>query len=283
MIRGFKKKKIVFILGITICMIPIAIVSSSTKLNVVSYELVNDKITNGFRMVLLSDFHSCSYGEHQSILLDEIKRQEPDVVLLTGDIFDDNLPQKNAKELLSALSNLYPCFYVSGNHEFRSGEIVQMKQMIRDNGIFVLEGTGVPFEVNGQTITIFGIDDPDVGDEIFEHQLKECGKNVGKNQFSLLLSHRPERIDEYQFYGFDLVLSGHAHGGQWRIPGVLNGLLAPHQGFFPQYAGGLYQLEDSSMIVSRGLAKESTRVPRIFNQPELVVIHMIPRPECNKR
>ena len=90
--------------------------------------------------------------------------------------------------------------------------------------------------------------------------------------FSVLLFHRPENPEEYASLGFDLVLSGHAHGGQWRIPGILNGIYAPHQGFFPKYAGGRYEIENTVMIVSRGLAKESNAVPRIFNRPEIVVI-----------
>ena len=97
---------------------------------------------------------------------------------------------------------------------------------------------------------------------------------VGK--FSVLLAHRPERIEDYLQYPFDLIVSGHAHGGQWRIPGILNGLLAPNQGFFPPYAGGQYDFADTTLIVSRGLARESTRIPRIFNRPELVVIDLVP-------
>ena len=99
-------------------------------------------------------------------------------------------------------------------------------------------------------------------------ELDEADENV----FTILLSHRPEYCKTYMKYTFDLVLCGHAHGGQWRIPGILNGLYAPHQGIVPKYAGGRYDSEDMTMIVSRGLAKETTRIPRIFNRPELVVI-----------
>lgn len=271
-----KNKRIFKIVSITICSAAIIIFATSNKMKVVSYEIESEKVSNDFRMVLITDLHSCDYGKQQNILLDEIQRQEPDLVLLGGDIIDDELPRENAKEFLAAISEQYPCFYVSGNHEIRTREIDSIKKLIRSYGITVLEGTGIPFEINGQTTTIFGLDDPDIGEEIFEQQLEDCAKSIDKNSFSVLLSHRPERIEEYRFLGFDLILSGHAHGGQWRIPGIMNGLLAPHQGFFPSYAGGLYKFEDTTMIVSRGLAKESTRVPRIFNRPELVVIHVIP-------
>ena len=95
--------------------------------------------------------------------------------------------------------------------------------------------------------------------------------------FSILLTHRPERVEDYVGRGFDLVLAGHAHGGQWRLPGLINGLIAPNQGLFPRYAGGRYALDgDTTMIVSRGLARESTRIPRLFNRPELVVVDILP-------
>jgi predicted MPP superfamily phosphohydrolase len=100
-------------------------------------------------------------------------------------------------------------------------------------------------------------------------------KDVHKNgHYTILLAHRPEEIERYSAYHFDLVLSGHAHGGQWRLPGIVNGLLAPDQGWFPRYAGGEYLVNGTTLIVSRGLARESTRIPRIFNRPELVVVDL---------
>ena len=107
-----------------------------------------------------------------------------------------------------------------------------------------------------------------------EEQLKMAEEMVNKEYYTILLSHRPEWIETYQKYAFDLVLCGHAHGGQWRTPFLLNGLYAPHQGLFPKYAGGRYDYATGTMIVSRGLARESTPVPRIFNRPELVVVEL---------
>ena len=95
--------------------------------------------------------------------------------------------------------------------------------------------------------------------------------------FTLLVSHRPERIEDYAKYPFDLVLAGHAHGGQWCLPFLINGVYAPNQGVFPKYAGGMYARGDMHMIVSRGLARESTRIPRFYNRPELVVVDILPQ------
>ena len=108
----------------------------------------------------------------------------------------------------------------------------------------------------------------------FLQQMTALKKETEDDTYTILLSHRPELYEDYQQYGFDLVLSGHAHGGQWRIPGILNGLFAPDQGMFPGHAGGLYDDMSTPMIVSRGLARESTLVPRIYNPPELVIIDL---------
>ena len=106
--------------------------------------------------------------------------------------------------------------------------------------------------------------------------MEKAEKAADQEHFTVLLSHRPELAEMYQKYKFDLVLSGHAHGGQWRIPGILNGLFAPNQGILPRYAGGRYDFEGQTLIVSRGLARESTLAPRIFNRPELVIIELGP-------
>ena len=105
-------------------------------------------------------------------------------------------------------------------------------------------------------------------------QLEQLEKNRDKAAYSILLSHRPEYYETYKKYGYDLVLSGHAHGGQWRIPGILNGLYAPHQGLFPDYAGGAYDYPGGTLVVSRGLDRWGIKLPRIFNRPELVIIEV---------
>lgn len=107
-------------------------------------------------------------------------------------------------------------------------------------------------------------------------QLKNIESSIKQEYYTILLSHRPELINDYLDYSSDLILSGHAHGGQWRIPFLVNGVFAPGEGTFPEFAGGLYSFEQTSFIVSRGLARETTWVPRIFNRPELVIINIAP-------
>ena len=244
------------------------------RLRVVRYEIVSDKVTASVRLAVVSDHHSCAYGEGQRTLLDAVAAQAPDAVLMTGDIVDDEMPEENAWTAIAGLAGTYPCFYVTGNHEWLIPDTERVLQRMEDLGVTVLQGESAALEANGQTLAICGIDDPDSG--VSGTQLAEVGNTVMDDTFTLLLAHRPERIGEYLAYPFDLVLSGHAHGGQWRIPGVLNGLYAPQQGLFPKYAGGRYDFDGTAFIVSRGLARESTRVPRIFNRPELVIVDVVP-------
>lgn len=241
------------------------------------YSLESEKLTGPVRIVLITDLHSCSYGEGQRELIDAIHAQKPDIILLGGDICDDKLPHRNTELVLRAIADKYPCYYVTGNHEYWSREIEKILKIFESYNVPVLEGSFDTIDVRGQKLNICGISDPDClkyTDKNYSitEQLKDAAVASENGNYTILLAHRPELIDSYLNYDFDLILAGHAHGGQWRLPGIINGLFAPNQGFFPRYAGGKYRFEDSYMIVSRGLARESTRIPRIFNRPELVVI-----------
>ena len=270
-----KKKHKIWGIALLSVAVPV-VIALRTDIKVVQYTMQNHKISSEIRIALITDLHSCDYGEKQKDLMDKIYMQSPDIVLLSGDIVDDRLPQGKAKEFLFAVSKKYPTYYVTGNHEFASGEVGAIKDMIADYGITVLEGNSVPVTIKGQTINVCGVDDPVVGKQEFARQIVESANGLSDDIFSVLLSHRPERFETYQQHDFDLVVAGHAHGGQWRIPVVLNGVFSPHQGLLPQYAGGLYDFGEQTMVVSRGLAKEVVVVPRIFNRPELVMISLKP-------
>lgn len=270
-----RNRAAVFIIVIITFVIFIIVVSKE-GLTVRNYEIESNKINDRLRIAFIADLHSCYYGEDQTELLNCIDEQRPDIILFGGDIVDDDLPYENALLVLQATAEKYPCYYVSGNHEFWSGEIGSIKKKIAEYGITVLEGQSETVAINGQSINICGVDDAEIGESIFMQQIEEAAAQAAPARFTVFMAHRPEYIEAYLQYDFDLVLSGHAHGGQWRIPGILNGLLAPNQGFFPNYAGGAYRFHEKTFIVSRGLAKESTRVPRIFNPPELVIVDILP-------
>ncbi len=253
-------------------------------LTVKVYTETTDKVSSPIRMVVLTDLHSTFFGYEQETLIKAIRKQKPDVILLVGDIADDETPHDGTKQLLSVIGTEYPCYYVSGNHEYWSGEVDLIKGMIRSYGVTVLEGDSKVIQIGNQKLRFCGVDDPerfspkyfvDNGSaKSWQAQLDSCKAEAGDDTFSILLSHRPELTEKYRDSGFDLVLAGHAHGGQVRIPGLLNGLYAPNQGSFPKYAGGRYELGNTTMIVSRGLSK--ARIPRVFNPPELVVVNLEP-------
>ncbi len=271
-------RKFIYFLCSVLLLLLVSVVCDA-RLKTVYYTVDSEKINSNVRLVLITDLHSCKYGKNQQKLLDAIAEQKPDVVLLGGDIFDDKMKLTHAKEFIAGIGGKYPCFYVTGNHEYWSREVDGICEFISDNGITVLSGECETLTLNGQRLNICGVDDPDsevygAKNAGFTGQLRAASEKAQEGAFTVLLTHRPEKVKQYEKYDFNLVLSGHAHGGQWRIPGILNGLIAPDQGLFPKYAGGRYELEESTMIVSRGLARESTLVPRIFNRPELVVIDL---------
>ena len=266
-------KKTKVIAGVLAALIIIVTLAFYNGLTVKHYEIKSEKIANEkVRFLLLADLHSCFYGEEQSKLLKKINEQNPDIILMSGDIADDYMPHNGTIALLKGITEKYPCYYVTGNHEFWSNEVDSIKKIFRDYNVIVLEGNSHIITIKNQEINIAGVDDTYIGWENFNNQLKTALSAINEDNYTVLLSHHPELVDIYKELNCDLIVSGHAHGGQWRIPLLLNGLLAPNQGFFPKYAGGLYDLNGRKMVVSRGLSRESTRIPRIFNPPELVVI-----------
>lgn len=279
------------------CLIPVLVFlfflcllwyATSEALHTVSYTLTTDKVTSPVRLVLLTDLHSCYYGDNQEKLLSAIDEAEPDLICLVGDIFDDETSHQGTIDLMDSLADRYPCYYVTGNHEHWSEEVWVLKALMVSYGVTVLAGDSVlvPIGDGDTTIQLSGIDDPtgfyDKGTagvaepDSWLGQLAMVETNATDTPYyNILLSHRPEKVTEYAASPFDLVLSGHAHGGQVRIPFLMNGLFAPNQGWFPDYAGGEYTLNaNTTMIVSRGLAKSD--LPRIFNRPEVVVVNIEP-------
>ncbi len=276
-----KKKKIILRLVILTIIVILLVITCDIRLITVTYPITSDKITAPVTITLLTDLHGETFGRNQEKLLSAIAETNPDIVLLGGDIFDDNRGYEHAELLLRKLSEEYTCFYVPGNHEYWSNDIASILSIVSSCQIPILSGSNCIVECNGQQINICGLNDPDAIEYVSDSvpvltQLQTLDATTTAQQFSVLLSHRPELAETYRNYSFDLILSGHAHGGQWRIPGILNGLYAPNQGLFPKYAGGRYDSDSQTLIVSRGLSRVTTPAPRIFNRPELVVIELVP-------
>ena len=256
------------------------------RLKVVRYTIGGAFGSGNIRIALVTDLHSCDYGEDQRELVDAIEAEAPDLLLLGGDIFDDDIPDDATVSFLRGVQGKYPCYYVTGNHEYWSGQNGFEKKMalLKEYGVVRLSGDMAVLSIKGIQVNLCGVDDPyawaDNGypienkDSSYQEQVARVAALAKDGRCTILLAHRPELLDVYSQYDFDLVLCGHAHGGQWRIPGLLNGLYAPNQGLFPGLAGGQYEKNGTVMIVSRGLARESTGMPRFYNRPELVIIDL---------
>jgi uncharacterized protein len=242
------------------------------------YRIASDDLTSSFRIVAVSDLHGAEYGKRQADILSLITRQDPDIILLAGDIIDDVFPLENSLAFAKGAAGIAPCFYITGSHDLWYPGYRAARQELLDMGIKVLEGETVPVTVNGQTVIVCGIDDPTMGTsgevrEAYRAALSTAFSTLPEDTFNILLAHRPDYISDYVKYAFDLVISGHTHGGQIRIPFILNGLYVPDQGWYPRYAGGLYWVSGVPLIISRGVSYYPD-LPRIFNPPEIVVIEL---------
>lgn len=265
------RKKWLIVAGL---MFGIFIPALDVRLKTVEYLLPIPGLKEEVRIGLVADLHSCNYGERQKTLTEAIARSAPDFLLMAGDMIDDEMPEQKAKEFMDWAGRHYPSYYVTGNHEYWADDVERIKDMVRGYGVRVLEGEVIPLSYEGLEIDLCGVNDTE--EPRWNLEMQNCLENRRAEAFSILVSHRPEQIERYVKDRYSLIVAGHAHGGQWRIPFLLNGLIAPNQGLFPKYAGGRYDIEDSVMIVSRGLARESTRVPRIFNRPEYIILRLLP-------
>jgi predicted MPP superfamily phosphohydrolase len=246
-----------------------------------SYNFSSDKVPqnfNGYKIVQLSDLHSKSFENNHSELVKKVKKVKPDLIVFTGDLIDsDRYNEKTSLTLMEKLVQIAPVYYVTGNHEWWSGKFNSLEDKLKDTGVHVMRNTVEEITIGNDGIQIIGIDDPAKVNEsyveraIAEEDIKNAIKGLEEGvNFKILLSHRPELFSLYTQYEFDVVFSGHAHGGQVRIPFV-GGLVAPNQGLFPEYSSGMHAVDKTTMIVNRGLGNSIIPL-RVFNRPEIVVV-----------
>lgn len=273
------RKKHWWILPVLAILVILTLIALDERLILRTYTVVSPKLTAEVRLAVVTDFHS---SDNADDVVAMVASCAPDAVLLVGDLFDDdtqNRPTERTLSLMRQLSAQYPCYYVSGNHEAWTGEMDALYQQTEEAGVTVLRMSSGVLTVRGQRIALCGVPDPYEmvysGAPDTEEQIRQAMEDVDSADFTVLLAHRPELLAKYAQFPLDLVVSGHAHGGQVRIPGVLNGLYAPNQGWFPKLAGGAYTQDGTTLIVSRGLAVR-TWLPRIFNRPEVVLVRCLP-------
>lgn len=227
---------------------------------------------NGLRIVQVSDLHDALFGNNQQKLIAKVQAQNPDYIFITGDVIDSN--RYNLEQSLQAVRGLVEIadvYYVLGNHEVATNKVREIYEALSSLGVHIMANESTVLERDGERLAIVGIEDPLMGRPT-EEMLEMATADVPEDMLKLLLAHRPEVFSTYVNQAIDLVFSGHAHGGQVRVPGV-GGLVAPGQGLFPKFTAGVYEEQNTKMVVSRGLGNSS--VPfRIFNLPEIIVMDL---------
>ena len=254
----------------------------NTALELNTYTISSDILPeafDGYRIAHISDLHNAEMGKDNEKLLDMLRETEPDIIAITGDIIDSrNTNIDIALQFTKAAMEIAPCYYVTGNHEARISKYDELKAGMEAAGVVVLEDEKTKISLEGGEITLIGVNDPSYqtdylfgdAEAVMQSKLQEISD--AENEFTILLSHRPELFEVYADNKMDLVLSGHAHGGQFRLPFV-GGLVAPNQGLFPKYDAGLYTEENTNMIVSRGIGN-SILPFRFNNRPDVILIEL---------
>lgn len=259
-----KKKRVIWItIALLFCLY---LLWENTTVGTTNYTLHEKGLSaqlDGFRIAHVSDLHNSFLWEQTVSLL---QKAQPDMICITGDLVDSRVTNVDkALKFAEEAVKIAPCYYVTGNHELliEQPQYQRLMDGLQALGVCVLQNTTVDLYVSQQRIAVTGA---------------FWGTNLYMSQYDpdadyrILLSHQPEIFDSYVSAGFDLVLTGHAHGGQFRIP-LLGGLVAPGQGIFPKYDSGIFTSGNTDMVVSRGIGNSIIPV-RIFNRPELVIIEL---------
>lgn len=279
-----KNKRVLKIGALFLCLIIVVgtfIVYSNFKLETTEYTIENPdlpKSFDGYKIVHLSDLHNAEFGKNNKNLIKIIKEEKPDAVFVTGDTIDGfytntTIPIDLFKEVLK----ICDVYFIVGNHEIRSdaNTYFEFLDKLSEIGITVLKDESTYIEKTAEKFQVIGLNDAsnykaNYNDNYKEEIVKTIKNLDDKECFSILLSHHPELFDDYAKTNVDLVFSGHAHGGQFRLP-FIGGLIAPEQGLFPKYDAGIFTENNTTMVVSRGLGNSIIPV-RINNSPEVVVV-----------
>lgn len=283
--RDKVSKKIIAIMCIVLASIVLAIwtVWGNKALMVSEIYISSGRLPSsfsGFRIAHVSDLHNTEFGKGNVTLLQMLTESSPDIIVITGDLIDaQHTDVETALDFAEGTSKIAPTYYVTGNHEASSSQYMALKDGLEAVSVTVLEDCMIHLNREGVSIALLGLADPNftIRGDLFNEVPAMISTKLNSllengQEYSLLLSHRPELFETYVDCGIDLILSGHAHGGQFRLP-LIGGVIAPDQGLFPQYDAGLYSEGSTNMVVSRGLGNSIIPI-RFNNRPEIVVIEL---------
>jgi len=275
----FGKKKIVLILAVVLILVFGYL--QNNVLTVSKYVYQNENLPDSFadfRILQISDYHNKGGLFWEQNFWEVVVSLEPDLIVLTGDLLDSGKKDaEQAARIASECQGIAPTYFITGNHELWVDEelLAELMQELEDAGVTVLDNRAFYLaaeesdEAGG--IALLGLSDRDLNNETLRELTEEIAAEHGEEEYiQILLAHEPQYINRYAACNVDLVLAGHAHGGQIRLPGA-GGIYAPDQGFWPEYTEGMHRVNDTTMIVSRGIGN-SVFPLRLFNYPELVLV-----------
>ena len=280
--RMKKGERLFLIALLVVVCLGIWVLWGNAALEVNEFEVESERIPgsfDGFRIAQISDLHNAQFGDGNIKLLGLLVQSEPDIIVITGDMIDSrHTDVEIALNFARQAVKIAPLYYVPGNHESRVVEYEALKKGLIEVGVEVMENRKVRIDCEGEHITLLGIKDPTFQDEHLHEDEKSIARRAieelqeESDGYTVLLSHRPELFDLYVDTGMDLVFTGHAHGGQFRLP-LIGGMVAPHQGFFPEYDAGQFNQGYTTMMVSRGVGNSIIPV-RFNNRPEIVLVSL---------
>ena len=279
-----KKRRRIVLAALSVVLIGLVVwvAWGNTALELNTYTITSSRLPenfDGYRIAHVSDLHNAQMGKDNEKVLSTLRQADPDIIAITGDLIDSrNTNLEIALQFVKEAMKIAPCYYVTGNHEARVSEYDLLKAGMVSAGVVILENDQAEINIDGNAITLIGVDDPSFqtdylfgdSDAVINAKLTEL--HTDGNGFTILLSHRPELFSTYAAHDVDLVLSGHAHGGQFRIP-FIGGVVAPNQGLFPEFDAGVYTDGNTNMLVSRGVG--NSIIPfRVNNRPEIILVEL---------
>ncbi len=275
-----KKQIILFaVLAVILAGLSIWIAWGNTALEQTTHTVTSQQLPNafhGYRIAQVSDLHNEEMGDSNEVLLAMLREAQPNLIAITGDLVDSRKTDLEvAIAFVRQAVQIAPCYYVPGNHEARLAEDTygQLTSALAEAGVTVLQDDAVLIQKDGAVISLIGLTDPSfTGEPEASIDPQQICDLAPADCFTVLLSHKPEFFEQYAAADVDLVLSGHAHGGQFRLP-LVGGLFTPSQGLFPKYDAGQFTQGNTTMIVSRGIGNSGFPF-RINNRPEVLFIEL---------